>query len=68
MRNQEQLVSMERISQDQQGTGAFDGGRITEVKPIGFPHEPIRNETDRPIVLLGLGHRKGIRQNRPSPS
>ncbi|MDN4593273.1 hypothetical protein [Polycladomyces subterraneus] len=24
---------------DQQGTGAFDGGKITEQKPIGFPHE-----------------------------
>ena len=22
-----------------QGRGAFDGGRITEIKPIGFPHE-----------------------------
>lgn len=22
-----------------QGTGGFDGGRITEIKPIGFPHE-----------------------------
>ena len=28
-----------RYSPEQQGTGAFDGGRITEVKPIGFPHE-----------------------------
>ena len=24
---------------EQQGTGAFDGGRITEIKPIGFPGE-----------------------------
>lgn len=24
---------------EKQGTGAFDGGRITEVKPIGFPGE-----------------------------
>jgi len=24
---------------DVQGRGAFDGGRITEIKPIGFPHE-----------------------------
>ena len=30
---------MIRYSPDQQGTGAFDGGRITEVKPIGFPGE-----------------------------
>ena len=30
---------MKRFSPDQQGTGAFDGGRITEVKPIGFPGE-----------------------------
>lgn len=22
-----------------QGRGAFDGGRITEIKPVGFPHE-----------------------------
>jgi hypothetical protein len=24
---------------DQQGIGAFDGGKITEQKPIGFPGE-----------------------------
>jgi hypothetical protein len=27
------------IHPDQQATGAFDGGRITEIKPIGFPGE-----------------------------
>lgn len=25
---------------DQQGQGSFDGGKITEIKPIGFPSEP----------------------------
>lgn len=24
---------------ESQGTGQFDGGRITEIKPVGFPHE-----------------------------
>ena len=32
-------IEMKRYTPDQQGTGAFDGGRITEVKPIGFPGE-----------------------------
>lgn len=40
MKNTEPLVTMKRVTPEQQGTGAFDEGRITEVKPIGFPHEP----------------------------
>ncbi len=24
---------------ESQGMGQFDGGRITEIKPVGFPHE-----------------------------
>ena len=24
---------------ESQGVGQFDGGRITEIKPVGFPHE-----------------------------
>ena len=59
MRNQEQLVSMERISQDQQGTGAFDGGRITEVKPIGFPHEPSGTRRIGPLFYWAWATAKG---------
>ncbi len=50
---------------DQQGTGAFDGGRITEIKRIGFPGEgsvvsrvgPHRRFEIMSYVLKGeLGH------------
>jgi len=30
---------LRRFDASKQGTGAFDGGRITEIKPIGFPGE-----------------------------
>ncbi|CAH8706438.1 pirin family protein [Paenibacillus thiaminolyticus] len=32
-------MKIQRYTASQMGTGAFDGGRITEIKPIGFPHE-----------------------------
>lgn len=32
-------MNIQRFSPDQQGTGAFDGGKIIEQKPIGFPGE-----------------------------
>ncbi len=32
-------VTIAVYPREKQGTGAFDGGRITEVKPIGFPGE-----------------------------
>jgi redox-sensitive bicupin YhaK (pirin superfamily) len=32
-------MNIKVYSPDQQGTGAFDGGKIIEQKPIGFPHE-----------------------------
>ncbi|MCA9099644.1 MAG: pirin family protein [Planctomycetales bacterium] len=34
---QQPVLSVYRV--EQQGTGAFDGGKITETKPIGFPGE-----------------------------
>jgi len=33
-------ISFEKYTPDQQGAGSFDGGKITEIKPIPFPHEP----------------------------
>ncbi len=32
-------LSMEIYPRSAQGSGAFDGGKITEIKPIPFPHE-----------------------------
>lgn len=32
-------VTMKVYSPDEQGNGAFDGGKITEIKPIPFPQE-----------------------------
>jgi len=31
--------TFEKFTADQQGSGSFDGGKITEIKPIPFPHE-----------------------------
>lgn len=39
MTNQHQFIDMKRFTRARQGTGAFDGGRITEFKPIAFPDE-----------------------------
>jgi len=59
MTNQEQLIEMKRFSPDQQGTGAFDGGRITEVKPIGFPHEPSGARRIGPLFYWAWATAKG---------
>ncbi len=59
MKNPEQLISMKRFSPDQQGTGAFDGGRITEVKPIGFPHEPSGARRVGPLFYWAWATAKG---------
>lgn len=33
------MMKITLYSPDQQAKGAFDGGQITELKPIGFPGE-----------------------------
>ena len=32
-------LNVRRYGADELGKGAFDGGKITEIKPIPFPHE-----------------------------
>ena len=59
MTKQEQLVTMKLFSPDQQGTGAFDGGRITELKPIGFPHEPSGARRIGPLFYWAWATAKG---------
>jgi redox-sensitive bicupin YhaK (pirin superfamily) len=59
MTNQKQLINMKKLSPDQQGTGAFDGGRITEVKPIGFPHEPSGARRIGPLFYWAWATAKG---------
>ena len=39
MMKTEQSTTMTVYPPERQGSGAFDGGRITEIKPIPFPQE-----------------------------
>ena len=59
MKKNVQHISMKRITPDQQGTGAFDGGRITEVKPIGFPHESSTASRIGPLFYWAWATAKG---------
>ena len=58
---------MKRFSPDQQGTGAFDGGRITEVKPIGFPHERSGAGRIGPLFYWAWATAKGYGKIRLHP-
>jgi len=42
-----------------QGVGQFDGGRITEIKPIGFPHEGPAIENLGPLFYWAWATAKG---------
>ena len=42
-----------------QGMGQFDGGRITEIKPIGFPHEGPTMENLGPLFYWAWASAKG---------
>jgi len=68
MTNQELLIDMKRFTRDQQGTGAFDGGRITEVKPIGFPHEPSGARRIGPLFYWAWATAKGFGKIGPEPA
>lgn len=39
MRETSEMVRVRKYSVEEQGVGAFDGGRITESKPVPFPQE-----------------------------
>jgi quercetin 2,3-dioxygenase len=43
---------------DQQGTGEFDGGKITEQKPIAFPHEHTAVKRVGPLFYWAWGFTK----------
>ncbi|WP_416829647.1 pirin family protein [Ectobacillus polymachus] len=43
-------------SPDQQGIGAFDGGKITEQKPIAFPHEYSEVKRVGPLFYWSWAH------------
>ena len=51
-----------------QGVGEFDGGRITETKPLAFPGEGPSVPYTGPPLLLGVGHRQRLRENWPPPT
>jgi redox-sensitive bicupin YhaK (pirin superfamily) len=57
--NQEQPIEIKRFTPEQQGTGAFDGGRITEIKPIAFPHEPSGARRIGPLFYWAWATAKG---------
>ena len=42
-----------------QGVGQFDSGRITEIKPIGFPHEGPTMENLGPLFFWAWSSAKG---------
>ncbi len=44
---------------DQQARGAFDGGRITEIKPIAFPHESGAVDRVGPLFYWAWATSKG---------
>ncbi|VAX29371.1 hypothetical protein MNBD_NITROSPINAE05-1092 [hydrothermal vent metagenome] len=53
---------------DVQVEGAFDSGRITETKPIGFSHEGLRVPHLGLLFYWALSHPERLRQDRASPS
>ncbi len=44
---------------DQQGSGSFDGGKITEIKPIGFPGEGSAQSRIGPLFYWALATAEG---------
>ena len=44
---------------ESQGVGQFDGGRITEIKPIGFPHEGPAPKNLGPLFYWAWASAKG---------
>lgn len=46
------------FSEDQQGRGEFDGGKITEQKPIAFPHEKSAVKRVGPLFYWAWGFSK----------
>jgi redox-sensitive bicupin YhaK (pirin superfamily) len=52
-------VDIEVYPPDRQGTGGFDGGRITEIKPIGFPHEGSAVKRMGPLFYWAWATSKG---------
>lgn len=44
---------------ESQGVGQFDGGRITEIKPIGFPHEGPKIKNLGPLFYWAWASAKG---------
>jgi quercetin 2,3-dioxygenase len=44
---------------ESQGVGQFDGGRITEIKPIGFPHEGPEIKNLGPLFYWAWASAKG---------
>ena len=50
---------MKVYTPDQQGTGAFDGGKITEIKPIPFPHESGGIKRTGPLLYWAWASARG---------
>lgn len=51
--------TLETYTPEQQGIGAFDGGKITEIKPIPFPHESGGARRTGPLLYWAWASARG---------
>jgi len=59
MRTSEKEYTLEIYTPEQQGTGSFDGGKITEIKPIPFPQETGGAKRTGPLLYWAWASAKG---------
>lgn len=59
MKTHTKNYAFEKYGPEQQGTGAFDGGKITEIKPIPFPQEIGGSKRVGPLLYWAWASAKG---------
>lgn len=59
MKTTENSFTLDVYSPDRQGVGSFDGGKITEIKPIPFPRESGGAKRTGPLLYWAWASSKG---------
>lgn len=59
MKTTEKSFTLDIYSPDEQGIGSFDGGKITEIKPIPFPRETGGAKRTGPLLYWAWASSKG---------
>lgn len=59
MKMTSELVRVRKYAVEEQGVGAFDGGKITESKPVPFPHETGGSKRIGPLLYWAWATAEG---------